>query len=356
VWAETRRARQLLPVPGVDEARIVPRNREWMDLLPVMARPQVTAWWLADPRRGDRVAVDPRAVVVRDTYAWPAPAAALLGGMRPHPFDWLVVTNPSWVLHDGWALTPELAGLSREAGQGPEAPGGAQATVRAEGLQRTLLVGGRHLGAAPQTLHVAIDDHWQASTIVDPGAFHHVWTLPAATGPSQTLRVRTEDAADGSRVALEQFDIQPRGVPVLALGTGWHEPERDVPSGRRWRWMGPQASVEIWGAGCDVQVTLTGSWPRHYAEAPVLSAHTATGLALGDTTLARPFTARVVVPAHAQVDGRVDLVLRASTSFVAGERTGTGDARRLALEVADVAVAPVQGGRACAIVVDTVAR
>lgn len=359
VWAETRRARQLLPVPGVDEARTVPRAREWMELLPWMARPTVTAWWLADPRRGDRVAVDPRAVVHRDTYAWPAPAAALLGGMRPHPFDWLVVTNPSWVLHDGWALTPALAGLSREAGHGPEAPDGARATVRADGVARTLLVGGRHLGAAgaePLTMRVATDDSWQASTVVAPGAFHRVWTVPAAAGPSQTLVVRAATGADGSRVALEQFDIQPRGVPVLALGAGWHEPERDVVSGRRWRWMGPEASVEIWGAACDVQLTLTGTWPRHYDEAPVLAAQTATGVPLASHALARPFTVRVVVPAHVQVDGRADLVLRTSQSFVAGERTGTGDARRLALEVADITVIPADGGRACANDVDTIAR
>lgn len=359
VWAETRRARQMTPLPGAD-VRPVPRSREWMGVLPALDRAHLRAWWLVDPHRGDRAAIDPRSLTLRERFAWPAPVSALLGGMRPHPFEWFVITDPSWVLHDGWSLTPELAGLSRAASRGPGSAGGAIATVRTAAQPRTLLVGGRHIGrtTTPVTLRVALGDAWQATAEVKPGAFHHAWTVPAPAVPpgraAETLTVRAA-GDDPEAVALEQFDIQPVGVPVVALAEGWFEPERDVTTGRTWRWMSDRARVEVHGARCDLRVTLAGTWPRHYGDAPTLSVRTTRGQPVASLTLTRPFSTSLTVP-RAAVDaaGRVDLELSVNRSFVAGERTGTADARRLAVEVTSVTIAPLDDGTSCVPDVDSV--
>jgi hypothetical protein len=359
VWAETRRARELSPLPGAD-TRPVPTTREWLDVLPLLDRAHLEAWWLVDPRRGDRVAIDPRSVTLRERFAWPAPLSALLGGMRPHAFEWFVIADPAWVLHDGWALTPELAGLSRAASRGPGFADGAMARVRTSTQSRTLLVGGRHIGRThtPVSVHVSLGEAWQAATEVQAGAFHHVWTVPASSlSPDQYAESLTVRAAgdDPEAIALEQFDVQPIGVPVAALAEGWHEPERDVATGRRWRWMADRARIELHGARCDLRVTIAGTWPRHYGDAPTLAVRTTGGQSLGSLPLSRPFSVSLVVPrSEVTAAGRVDLELSVDRAFVAGERTGTADVRRLALEVADLSIAPLRVGDACAPDVDSV--
>lgn len=362
VWAETRRAREVMPLPGMDGTP-APRAFEWAALRPLMGRARVYGWWLVDPQRGDRAAVDSRGLHLRERYAWPATVAPLLGGMRPRPFDWYVVDEPSWVLDEGWALTPELAGLSHLRGRGPSSLEGARAIVRGAHGARTLLVGGRHIGvpsAAQVRLSVAVGNDWQADARLEPGAFRQVWTIPAASRPAdgadaaQTLVVRTESEANGAApVLLEQFDIQPVGVPVVALGEGWFEPERDVVSGRRWRWMAEQAILDIWGADCDVRLTLQGRWPRHYGEPPEMSVRATASGTLFEGTVTRPFEVSMVVPRRARVDGRVRLEVTASRSFVAGQHTGSADARRLSFEMGDVHVEPLSGGRSCPADVDS---
>ncbi len=362
VWAETRRARQMTTLPGLDDTP-APRAFEWAALRPVMGRPRVYGWWLVDPQRGDRAAVDPRALRLRERFAWPDTVAPLLGGMRPRPFDWYVVEDPAWVLDEGWALTPELAGLAQARGRGPASPDGARAIVRRTLGPRTLLLGGRVVGpqASAVQLTVTVGDHWQADVRLDAGGFTKVWTLPAAGSrgdgitESELLVARVGEAAAASpaTVLLEQFDIQPSGVPVVALGDGWFEPERDVTSGRRWRWMTTTAVIDVWGADCDLQLTLRGTWPRHYEEAPVLTVQSDTAGTLFEGTLPRPFAISMTVPRRARVDGRVTLTLLATQSFVAGQRTGSADARRLALEMADVLVEPLSGGRSCTADVDS---
>jgi hypothetical protein len=71
--------------------------------------------------------------------------------------------------------------------------------------------------------------------------------------------------------------------------------------------------------------------------------------------LARPFVVTIDVP-RASIDaaGRVALDLSVNRSFVAGARTGSADARRLALEVTDLAIAPLDRDDDCTPDVDSV--
>ena len=180
---------------------------------------------------------------------------------------------------------------------------------------------------------------------LSPGTFAHTWTLPAGTiGPTgyAPLTVRASAGSDSAteRIFLEQFDVQPAGVPVVALEAGWYEPERDVVSGRQWRWVGDESRVRISGTSGDVRLVISGTYPRHYDRAPVLEIF-AGAHRISSQTLPRPFTVEQRITARELgVDGR--LTWRVSPSFVAGERTGTADARRLALEISTLSADAVR--------------
>lgn len=347
VWAETRRAREYLaPSPPYDVLPSPPLG-EWQQAARLWAQgDDPLVWWMSDPRRGDRVAIDPRAQRLRERLRWPEPVATLLGGMRPHPFDWYDVQAPQWVLLGGWGLTPELAGVSAAAGEGPSTSG-ADVLVRRGPRSQTMVLGGRHIAgaaAAPVRLEVRRADGWAQTAAVPPGPFAFTWEVPPATTATSgytRLQVRVIDAPPGAeRVFLEQFDIQPPGVPVVALLEGWYEPERDVVTGRQWRWVAERSALRVSGASGDVRVVVTGTYPRHYDRAPVLEWRVG-DRAIGTHTLTRPFRVEQTLTA-AQLDaggGRIEW--RASPSFVAGERTGTADARRVAIEISAVDVRAV---------------
>jgi hypothetical protein len=250
------------------------------------------------------------------------------------------------VLGDGWSLTPELGGLSAAAGQGPTTTG-ATAHVRASVDEATVVIGGRHVaaaGATPVSLEVRLGPVWSQRVDVPPGAFALTWTLPSqvvAGSRYLPLEVRTVRAPAGAeRVFLEQFDVQPVGTPVLALERGWYEPERDVVTGRTWRWVADQSALRVAGATSDVRLVIAGTHPRHYDRAPVLEIF-AGAQRVASHTLTRPFRVEQVVSARQLADdGR--LTWRVSPSLVAGERTGTADARRLALEITSLQVHAVR--------------
>ncbi len=349
VWAETRRIRHMLTPVSAFDVLPSPRAREWQEALPAWER-DAPVWWLVDPRRGDRGVVDPLSMRLREPVRWPMPVAALLGGMRPHAFDWYDVSRPAWVLRDGWSLTPELAGVTAAASQGLPAAR-ASAIVRGHDGASTLVVGGRFVAPAEsvQTLDVRIGESWDAATwrvedAIGPGAFAVAWTIPAGVLPAHgyvPLMVGATGEADRtSPVFLEQFDVQPSGVPVLALGAGWYEPERNVATGRTWRWVSDTSSLRVRGAVGDVRLDIAGTYPRHYGTAPVLEI-LAGGRPIATHTLSRPFSIESVIRASdLPPDGRIEW--RVSSSFVAGERTGSADARRLALEIASLQVRAVR--------------
>ena len=345
VWAETRRARATITPSPLFDVIAAPRAHEWQGAARAWQGGGTPLWWMVDPRRGDRVAVDPRGLRLREHVAWPMPVASLLGGMRPHPFDWYDIVTPQWVLLDGWGLSPELAGLSAAAGQGPSGSG-ATALLRGQPGPATLVVGGRFVAppGTTETLLIRIGETWQQQVPVPAGPFVFTWSLPAgALGgqPSVVLRASAIGTVDSPhQLYLEQFDLQPSGVPVVGLERGWYEPERDTVSGRQWRWVGDESTMRVSGATGDVRIEIAGTYPRHYDRDPVLEIFAGTQR-LASHTLARPFAIDQAVTAQQLSDGG-RLTWRVTESFVAGERTGSADARRLALEIATLRVHAVR--------------
>ncbi len=345
-----------------------PPGHEWLEMVRYW-RDGGTAriWLLADVRRTDLALIDPASRHPNGHYAWSMPyAAGLLGGTRPGALDWVVIDGPpAWFLGQGWALSPEIAGVSATDGAGPS-KGGATGWMRRSEAPRRLVIGGRNLagpgGAAVRfTLQVggrALDTWDVAAT---PGFFVRSVTLAGSTvaaGLSQAAAsppaasplepfVVTAAAADGSTrivpAAIEQFGLQPLDVVQFAYAEGWHEDELQPRTGLRWRWSSGAASIQVWPVDRDVRIRLAAESPlKTFADPPIVTV-TAGERELVRTTPGDAFTIDVIVPAAVlrAAGGRV--VLRSSRTFVPAEHVAAGDPRHgdrraLGLRVFEAAV------------------
>jgi hypothetical protein len=134
-------------------------------------------------------------------------------------------------------------------------------------------------------------------------------------------------------VALEQFDLQSPGVPMIGAGSGWYEPEYNPRTSQAWRWMSERAVLWVRPLGRDVTLTLLGESPlRYFDGAPTVI------VSAGPRELARfnpssDFTQSIRVPADAlaAADGRI--TISSDKMFVPADRGGPPDRRHLALRI-----------------------
>jgi hypothetical protein len=346
IASESRRAREWAgPVPGVILPS--PRDYEWLELTRAWREGEVEeAWFVADPRRTDLALIDSEYRRTR-RYRWPFAGAVYVGGARPDEVDWHIYSQPGWFLEQGWALTPEVAGITERDGWGPHVRPSV-GWIRRRDDEMLLMIGGRHLGVPtdpPADLILALDGRPLTKLQVQAGYFLHFEPLPAGRLAGRgyaplTVRAEAATAASIPRVAIEQFNVQSAGVVQFGFGDGWYEPELNPRTARSWRWMSEAASLRIRPADRDVTIRIEGENPmRYYDEPPRL------WLTAGDRTVAelrpdRDFVFETTVPSSVLSDAGGTVVVRASTSFVAGEREGTADRRRLALRIYSVAVRP----------------
>ena len=340
IWSESRRARQWVGgIPG----RLLPspRDYEWLEMTRQWREGfRGTTWFLADPRRTDLALIDSRSGSMRP-YRWPFESAVYVGGTRPDEIDWRAYQAPGWFLERGWALTPEIAGVTERDGWGPHIRP-SDGWIRRRPGAAAMVLGGRHLGGAGDTdakIAVSIDGRPVAELTTGPGFFVRFVDLPAgALAGSDSSYAHLTVAAAGvngaraPRVGLEQFDVQDAGEVVFGFGEGWHEPEYNPRTARSWRWMGNRAVVEVRNAGRPVVLRVRGEAPRHYFDSAPEFTISAGGQPLARFTPFDDFSFEVAVPAAALAgDGRI--VLESSLAFVAGEREGTADQRRLGLKM-----------------------
>jgi hypothetical protein len=322
-----------------------PRDYEWLEVTRAWREGhEGETWFLAEPRRTDLALVDPAHRRVR-RYRWPFRASMYLGGTRPGEIDWHVTTQPGWFLERGWALTPEVAGITERDGWGPHRQP-SLGWIRRRDVKTMMMIGGRHLGSSsdPSTRLVAsLDDRPAATLDLRPGFFLTFTSVApeilAGNGRYAKLTVRAESAqGPASPVAIEQFDLQPADAVLFGFDAGWHEPEYDPRIGKTWRWMSERAVVSVHHAGRNVTLRLQGESPLHYFSDPPL-----VRISVGDRVLAelRPdadFTADVAVPADALSAAGGRIVLTSDRTYVPGEREGTADRRRLALRIFSLTV------------------
>ena len=210
-----------------------------------------------------------------------------------------------------------------------------------------MMIGGRHLGGDPPvSLVVSLDERPFTTMVVRPGFFLDFVNVPAAAlageGRYAKLTVSAQMPGGGSGtpppVAIEQFNLQAPDRVQYGFDEGWYEPEYNPRTAQSWRWMSERAVVRVHHAGREVVLRLRGESPlRYFDQAPRIR------VAVGDRVISElvptaDFTAEISVPADAltAADGRI--VLTSDRGFVAGEREGTADRRRLAIRMFSVVV------------------
>lgn len=310
--------------------------------------PQVPGplWFIAEPRRTDAALVDPVSRLERRRYDWTFDAPRFIRGTRPDAVTWYVVTaSPGWFLGDGWALTPELAGLARRDGAGLE-HGPLVADVRRRAEPASLVIGGRHLGASadpPVHLEVRLDASPLDTWTVPAGPFLRVISTPAGRiGGAGYARLTVHAAVIGGGVlppvAIEQFDLQSVGVPVWGFDQGWHEAEYDRRTGRSFRWTSASADLRIAGATSDVELRLSGESPLKYVERAPTVVVRAGSAVLARETPAADFNWHIRVPMAALAGGGGVVTITTDAIFRPAA-TGSADRRELGLRLFDVTIA-----------------
>jgi hypothetical protein len=205
-----------------------------------------------------------------------------------------------------------------------------------------LMIGGRHLGGSGEPgVHVRLRANGRPLPPFDvsPGFFFKLLPIAAGAFPSVPgyvpLEVATESMQGGriTPVALEQFDVQPGGVPMVGLEQGWHEPEYNPITARAWRWMSERSTMWVRPLARDVTLTIEGESPLRYFDSPPVISVSTGGRQVGRFSPTADFRQTIVLPADAlnRSDGRV--TIESDKWFVPAARQGSADERHLAVRI-----------------------
>jgi hypothetical protein len=345
-----------LQASAPDGLRVVEprRSYEWLGMVTYWRDGgRQPLWFLADPLRTDLELIDPQArrrTVTR--YRWSVGDHQVLGGTRPTAVDWYRLDPPGWFASEGWSLTPEVGGITRLDGTGPDRrPIEAYVQRRSEPMH--LVIGGRHLGAP--TDDAVVFDLWLAEALVQswelnprrdglnflrfielPGG------IPDGDGDYAVLRVAARTAGGvGSPppAAIRQFDIQPANRLVYGFAEGWHEAEYDNASGLSWRWTSERSVLRV-APHRSVQIRMRGESPLKYmADAPRVRV-TAAGREIAAFQPDRDFTWTVRVPGDAIAASGGAIAIEVDRVYLPGAAEGTADERRLGLRLFEIVVNP----------------
>lgn len=325
---------------GIEAQLPSPPRREWLELVRYWREGRTAPlWFLADPRRTDLVLIDPQSRTDHADFDWRFSSLSDVGGMRPRGVTWYRMPPPGWFAEEGWALTPETAGIARLMGRGPSI-GPITAWVRRRSDPVHLMIGGRHLGG-PQdpvaTFRLEIDGQKAAAWESSPGFFVREFDLPAdmlaGVGPLARLTIQS-DAVGGGRVptAIEQFDLQSRGSMMWAYDEGWHEAEYD-PAVGLWRWTSERATLRIIEARRPLAITFRVERPRRYFDDDPTVRVRAGDRVLGETNFRQQTLWSVVAPLDALQASGGRVIIETNRTFVPAERGGPPDQRHLGLRV-----------------------
>lgn len=349
-----RRPLQAAPPPGTDV--VEPRRIvEWLGPVEYWrAGGRAPVWFLADPRRTDLALIDPRGAPSVTRYTWAVADRPELGGSRPTGASWYRFDRPpGWFVGEGWALTPEAAGVSRASGLGLHRRPLDAYLRRGAGPFR-VLVGGRLTDGAPATVRIqatldgAPIDEWLFEPAAPSDAFLRVIELPtgvpAGHGAYATVRLTAASARGGSMpvVAIEQFDAQSSDTLLWGFGDGWHEAELDQARALSWRWTSERSVLRVWPRRSFV-LRLRGESPLRYLDAAPRVRLVSGGRTLAQFSPRSDFDWRVPVHADDVVSGAV--AIEVSPVYLPGPAEGTSDARRLGLRLFEVALEAVDAGQ-----------
>ena len=302
-------------------------------------------WFFANPHRTDVAFIDPRSRRDVTRYVWSIGARPELGGARPVGVDWYRLSPPSWFVGEGWALTPETAGLAAATGKGPDL-GPIEAYVRRRPGPMHLVIGGWHLGSPSGppahftfALGGSVVDEWTVTAA--QRTFLRFIDLPGGLPPGTTdYTTLTFASPDNGRpgppvpVALRQFDIRPATRLIWGFGEGWHESEMDRATGIRWRWTSEKSVLRVKGPPQPLRVTLRGEVPpRRFDARPPTVRVTAGGRSIAEFRPHAEFEWSVTIPADDVARAAGAITIETDQVYVPRIAEGTADNRHLGLRV-----------------------
>src|SRR5262245_16959309 len=289
-------------MPRIEERLPAPPQREWLELVKHWngSNQQLgTTWFIADPLRTDIDLVQHPDPV---PYEWALPYPLLIGGVRPGNMHWYRLSRPDWYVGEGWALTPEAAGVSVSAGRFPVA-GPIEAWVKS-GF-RAMVIGGRNLAGDGPPARIAVTTERNPDPldafVANPGFFLRLVTF--SPPPSSTLGERHYEKVNvlapvGSQVAIEQFDVS-SDRPVFGFGEGWYEQEYNPASGLRWRWLSGRGEPRFHASpGAAVVLHLEGESPLRYYRRPSRLVIRVGERVIREETLSADFSFDTVIPSE----------------------------------------------------------
>jgi hypothetical protein len=314
-----------------------PPKHEWLQLVKYWNDGgHDPVWFVADPLRSDLALVDHAASPHR-SYEWPLRFPVLIGGIRPSAMDWYTLDTPGWYLGEGWALTPEAAGVAGEDHRGPGiAP--IRGWIRRRAEAAVLMIGGRNMTPAASHLRVSIDGHVLDERDVAPGSFLQMLDLPGGAlegaGDYATISV----TASSDRTAIEQFDVQSAGRVVFGFGEGWHEHEYDPVTGAEWRWTSERATLRIRAERRALTLFLRGVTERPGTSRIVVRVG---NRILAQEDVGASLAMSIGIPAAIVSGPDTILAIESNQTHVPAERSRRSpDRRRLGLRVYECRVTP----------------
>jgi hypothetical protein len=320
---------------GFKHRLAAPAKHEWLQLVRYWnegGRDEV--WFVADPARSDLALI--KAGPPRAQYRWPFDVGNLLGGVRPNEMDWYAINPPEWYLGEGWALTPETAGVAAQDRRGP-GYGDTRAWVRRRPGTTNIMVGGRNVASgAAAHLRIAIDGKDLDELTIGPGSFLRIWSLPLSPGAGDYATISI--SADTTSLSIEQFDARPSTDLIFGFGSGWHESELDPSTGVMWRWASERAVLQLRSSGQSAQLSIRGRLEAASSSRITVRAgdQLVTAFDVG-----RAFDRTVAIPASLLTGSEQTVIIESSAWYVPAERRWrSADRRRLALKLVDCRLTP----------------
>lgn len=322
-------------MPPVERKLAAPPQHEWLELVKYWnGGGRAPVWLVVDPMR-DAVDLIGRGRGAADParYRWPVPYPVLLSGVRPNEMDWYQIARPEWYVGEGWALTPEAAGISA-VDRRSLSSGAIDGWIAPDTLSGTLVVGGRNFDGARPRLEVNIDNRLRDEAVVEPGFFLRFVPLGiAADGRSDFAKV-TIRTTPPSRTAIEQFDASSER-PVFGFGAGWQEPEFNPQNGLRWRWLSERGELRVRAPAAASALTLhlEGESPQKYFSQGSRLVVRAEGQTVIDRVLTSDFAVDAPIPLPPGSHRDVTMTLETNQVFVPAEHSWrrTSDRRHLGL-------------------------
>jgi hypothetical protein len=324
-------------LPEIAQVLAAPPQHEWLEAVKYWAGGgRAPVWFIVDPKR---TMIDLVEHGDPTRYRWSLPHPLLVGGARPDEMDFYRVEAPDWFVGEGWALTPEAAGIADVDRRGPSvAPIDAWVSKRVAG--GALMIGGRNFSPQPATISIEAAGALQSRLppfVAPPGTFVQMFPLTNLDLPADAdyihLRLRS---SPGAHVAIEQFDTS-SARPIFAYGPGWQEQEFNPQTGRRWRWLSERGELRFASPAPRLTLRLEGENPRTYFSRGSRLKASAGDRVIFDDVLTADFALDLPVP-----DGTQIVSLETDQVFQPADRgRNSQDRRHLGLRIFKCELRPV---------------